>query len=135
MSPYRIAPAVPLLMRFAHRLFVDGDPETGLGGDRQEAIDRRQHVGIGDEVEQIVADIVVDAERHFLNRDIGRAGGELQAAGQRERTERAMRGDRNVIGFGDGGDLAALEQPARVTEVGLDNVDRPAFEKRLEVPA
>ena len=66
---------------------------------------------------------------------IGRAGGELQAGGERQRPERAMRRDGDVIGLGHRRDLAAFEDSAGVAQVGLDDVDRAAFEERLEVPA
>ena len=42
--PHRVAPAVAVLVRLAHRGLVDGDTEARLFRDRQIAVDRRQHV-------------------------------------------------------------------------------------------
>ena len=103
--------------------------------DRQEAIDRGQHLGIGDEFEQVVPDVVVNAEAHLLDRDIGGVGRDLEAGGERQRPQRAMRRHRHVIGLGHRRDPAAFADAAGVAEIGLDDVHRAALEERLEVPA
>ena len=77
----------------------------------------------------------MDAERHLLHHEIGRAIGELQARRKRERTERAMRRDRDVVGFRHRGDPADFGNPAGMAEIGLDDIDGGQLEKPLEVPA
>ena len=77
----------------------------------------------------------MNTEAHFLDRVVGRAGGDLQAGAERQRTEWAMRRDSDVIGLGHGRDLAHLEDAARVAQVRLNDVDGPLLEERLELPS
>src|SRR5687768_9504693 len=67
LSPDRVAPAMAILVDLAHRRLVDGDAEARPLRDRQMAIDRGENVRIGEELEQVVADVIVDAERHLLD--------------------------------------------------------------------
>src|SRR5207342_199055 len=93
----RVAPAVAVLVRLAHRGFVDLDPEARAFGHRQIAVDRGQRRLVGAEIEEVVAaGVVVDAKADFLDRMVGGARRDLQAGAERERPERAVRGDRDV---------------------------------------
>lgn len=69
-------------MRLAHGRFVYADPEAIALGDREEAVRRGQNLRVGDEAGEVVPDIVMNAERHFLQHDIGRGCRELQAGSQ-----------------------------------------------------
>src|SRR5690242_13089490 len=96
----RIAPAVVFLVRVPHGGLVDLDAEPWPFRNRQIAVDWRQRLLVQTEIEEVVpARIVVDAETDFLDRMVGGAGGDLQAGAERERPERTVRRDRDVIGF------------------------------------
>ena len=51
---------------------------------------------------------------------------------ERQRPQRAMRRDGNVIGLGHRGDLAAFEDAAGVAQVRLDDVDRAGSKNGLK---
>ena len=75
-----------------HRGFVDLDPEPRSFGHREIAVDGGQRLLVEAEVEEVVAaGIVMDAEADFLDRVVGRAGGDLQAGPERQRPQRALR--------------------------------------------
>src|SRR3546814_4901858 len=67
-----------LPVRFANGFLIDQNTKARAFGDSQEASFRCQHFGIGDEAQQIVAHIIMDANRHLLNCDVGSATGKLQ---------------------------------------------------------
>src|SRR3546814_18883699 len=73
LAPARIAPAMALPVRFANGFLIDQNTKARAFGDSQEASFRCQHFGIGDEAQQIVAHIIMDANRHLLNCDVGRS--------------------------------------------------------------
>lgn len=60
--------------------------------------------------EQVVPHIVVNAERHFLEHHIGRAGGKLEARTQRQRSQRAVRCHSDIISLRHCRDTPAFAQ-------------------------
>ena len=56
-------------MSLADGVLVDGDAQARAGGDGEVAVDGGQHLLVADEFQEVVADIVVDPERHLLDRD------------------------------------------------------------------
>ena len=77
----------------------------------------------------------MNAEALLLDERVVTGRIDLQAGGERDGAERAVQGERDVVGLRHGGDLLALGDAARVGEVGLDDVDVPVHQKALEVPA
>lgn len=122
-------------MRRSHGVLVDGYAKPRFHRYRQESVYWRQHLRVGDEAKQVVPDVIVDAERHFLKHDVRRRSSELKTRCERQRAQRTVRRNGHVKRLGKRGDAAAFAQAARVAEVGLDNVDRTGCQERLEVPA
>ena len=60
---------------------------------------------------------------------------QLQARSQRNRPQRAMQGQRYIVGFGHVGDFTGFSNAAGVGGIGLDDVDVAFTEYALEVPA
>ena len=57
----------------------------------------------------------------------------MQTGGKRQRTQGAVRRDPDIVRFGHGGDLFGLGYTARVSNVGLDDVDAAEFKVRPDI--
>lgn len=78
---------------------------------------------------------VAVAERDlFLDEEVGDAGGELEAGGERYGSHGVMRCDDGIVGFGHACDDAAFGDPAGVAEVGLKDAGGAFFEDFAEAP-
>src|SRR6476660_5657461 len=96
-----------VLVRLAHARLFDLDAEARPFWHRQITVDRRQGFLVGAEVQEVVtAGIVMDAEADLLDRMVRRAGRDLQASTEGQRTERAMGSHCDVVGLCHGCDLA-----------------------------
>ena len=65
----------------------------------------------------------MDAEALFLDQEVRRGERDLQAGGERDRAERAVRGQHRAVRLGERGDPAHLGDAAGVRQVGLDDRD------------
>jgi hypothetical protein len=77
----------------------------------------------------------MDAERHLLNDEIRRGRPDVQTSGERERTDRTMRRERDVIGLRHRSDTSAFGNATGMREVGLHDIDGATFEERPEIPS
>ena len=99
------------------------------------AIPVREHGRVLQVVEQVVGFIVVNAERLLLDEGVVAHGVELEVCRERNRTERTVQRERDVVRLGHRGNLLHLRDAAGVRRVGLDDVHIPVGEDLLEVPA
>src|SRR3546814_14531670 len=81
-APDRIAPAMALPVRFANGFLIEQNTKARAFGDSQDASFRCQHFGIGDEAQQIVAHIIMEANQHRLNWQGGDSTGKMQETGR-----------------------------------------------------
>ena len=66
---------------------------------------------------------------------VGRARGKLHHRGQRHRPVGVVGRDGHTARFGHSRDLAHLQNPAAVTDVGLDHIHQPVAQQRPKAPA
>ena len=86
-----------VLVPLADRRFVDVHSEARPLRHRQITVDRRQRFLVDHEIQEVVpAGVVVNTEADLLDGMVGRAGRDLEAGSERERSQRAMRRDRHV---------------------------------------
>ena len=71
----------------------------------------------------------------FLDEGVRCTEIELKRGRKRDRAERAVRRDRDIIGLGHGRNLARFPDATCMAEIGLHDVDAAAGQQRLEVPA
>jgi hypothetical protein len=135
VPPNRIAPPVADLGALGDIVLVDFDAQARASGNGDEAFRVVEHRPIRQIIEQVIADVVVDAEALLLNEGVVGTPVDLQAGGERNRAERTVQRHGNVVRLGHGGDLAGLGNAAGVRGVGLDDVDGPTGQDRLEVPS
>ena len=124
-----------VLMRLAHGRFVNQDAKALAYGNGEKPIDRRQHLWVEHKAQKIVPNIVMNAHGCFLQNDIGCRGRQLEAGCKRNGANRTMRGDRDIIGFGHGGNPPTFAQAAGMAQIRLDDIHTAFFQKRLKVPA
>src|SRR5690606_39423775 len=122
VAPERAAPAVSHRGALAHVVFIDFDAPAGTLRDGHHAVLVGERLAVADVVEQVVVGVVVDAQALFLDEGVVAAGVDLQAGRQRDRAERAVQRQGDVVGLGHGGDLAGLGDAAGVRRIGLDDV-------------
>src|SRR5687768_7509079 len=79
-------------------------------------------------------DVTVPETHLFLAEEIRNRGGQLQAACERDRPEWVVRRDRSVIGLGHTGDQPSFHNPARVTQVRLQNSGGLLLENLAKAP-
>src|SRR5690606_16016192 len=91
LPPYRISPSVADRGHLPHLLFVHFDPEPGPCQIAHKTVFISEYGGIFQIVEQIRTLIVMNAEALLLDECIRRARVQLQASGEGDRTERAVR--------------------------------------------
>src|SRR3954447_12227882 len=124
-----------VLVGLAHRSLVDVYTEARPLRHRQKTVDRRQNLLVGAVVEEAVAPGGgVNAQADFLDGMVGRAGSDLQARAERERTQWAVRSDCDVVRLGHRGNLAHFQNAAGMAEVGLYDVHGALLEEGLELP-
>ena len=81
---------MPLAGALDDVLLVDVDPETWAGGDGDKP-SSYLNCRVGDVIEQVVGDVVVDVQALLLDEGVVGARVELQAGSQCEGTEGAVR--------------------------------------------
>ena len=105
---------------------VELDPQPGLVGDADVAV--LEHQGFPHQVAGRPALVGLV----FEDQEVGRRGREVHGHGRGDRPERAVRGDRHIMGLGHRRDLLGLEQAAADQEVGLEDVRRAGGEDVAE---
>src|SRR5215216_1099773 len=123
MTPDGVAPAMALSGPVLDVVLVDLDTQARAAGDGDEAIRVREYRRIGEVVQQVVVDVVMNTEALFLDEGVVGAGVDLQAGGEGDGAERAVQRHRDVVRLCHGGDLAGLADPAGVRWARLDDVD------------
>ena len=132
MRPHRVAPAVAHLGALLDEGLVDLHAQPRPLGDGAEAVLDGQRRRVHQVVQHVVVAVVVDAHALLLDEGVVADRIQLQRGGQGQRAERAVRGERHVMGRGQGGDLHALADAAAVGEVGLDDVDHAVGQQVAE---
>src|SRR6185437_11533337 len=114
VPPDGVAPPVSFAGPLADVVLVDLDAEARPGGDGDVPGGVGERAGFREVVEQVVGDVVVNAEALLLDEGVVGAGVELQAGGERDGPERAVQRDGGVVGLRHGGDAAGLADAAGV---------------------
>src|SRR5215213_8504354 len=135
MTPDGVPPEMALSGPVLDVVLVDLDTQARAAGDGDEAICVREYRRIGEVVQQVVVDVVMNTEALFLDEGVVGAGVDLQAGGKGDGAERAVQRDRDVVRLCHRGDLAGLADPAGVRGVRLDDVDGSTGQERLEIPS
>ena len=135
MTPDGVAPPVSFARAFDDVFLIDLNAQPGPRRDVDHAVFIVEDRGVGDVVEQVVARVVVDAQALFLDERVVAAGIDLQAGGERDRAQRAVQRERDIVGFGHHRDLPRLGDAACMGDVGLDDVDGTGGDHLAEVPA
>jgi hypothetical protein len=103
----------------ADRVLVDGDAETGCRRAVDVAVAKREGCRVGQVVEMAAAVAVADAQYLFLHDEVGDGEVELEAGGEGDRAERAVRGHQDVARLCHRGDATGLGDAVGVADVGL----------------
>src|SRR5215212_8121551 len=135
MTPDGVPPAMALSGPVRDVVLVDLDTQARAAGDGDEAVRVREYRRIGEVVQQVVVDVVMNTEALFLDEGVVGAGVDLQAGGKGDGAERAVQRDRDVVRLCHRGDLAGLADPAGVRWVRLDDIDGSTAQERLEIPS
>ena len=101
----------PVENKFLKFLLVHLDAESGLVWNQGVAL---LHL------DRLLENPLAEREE-LLSEEIRRAGIKLQAGGQRDRAERAMWGDDDIVDLGHRGNLARFEDASDMRQVGLDD--------------
>jgi hypothetical protein len=109
--------------RVADGRLIDLDAQAGRGEPLEAAVDEAQRLGVDDVVEHFGALVVVDADRLLLDEVVGRGERHLQTRRERDRAERAVRGDHRVVRLRHRRDPSHLGDAAGVRQVGLQDGD------------
>lgn len=87
-------------------------PKPGFVGGCRCSASNRKILGVEHVVEQFGPLVVVDAHALFLQDSVVRNKVDVQARSQCQRAEWAMGRQRDIVGFGHGGDFVALGNAA-----------------------
>src|SRR6266508_3364713 len=99
---------------FANHILVQLDAQSWPARQREGAVHHLR------QTRRRVFDICLgEVVEVFLNLEVGRTGGQMQRGGGRDRAADVVRRDQYVVGFGPGGELLYVQQPAEVGDVEI----------------
>jgi hypothetical protein len=98
-------------------------PSPGQLAAQGVAVDESEGFGVDDVREEVGVLVVVDAPALLLDEEVGGGERDLEAGRERDRAERAVRGEQRAVGLRERGDAVDLRDAAGVREVGLGDGD------------
>ena len=112
MSPYRIFPAMRIFIFFYHQRFVYLHAKPRFHRKVYKTADKSEILLIIDIIQDTLPDVVVDPDTLLLKHAIITDRIDLQAGRQRDRSKRAVRRQRHIVGFRHRANLFHLCDPA-----------------------
>jgi hypothetical protein len=132
--PDGVFPIVADIRCPSHGFFIDLYPQPRTCRDVHEAVLVLEDSGILKIIVEFSALVVVNPQALFLNKRIRKARVQLKARRERNRSERTVNGDRDIICFRHGADPVSLTDTAGMRNIWLHDIDGSKLEKPFKIP-